>query len=325
MTVRPARAVPALPTTGPARSRLHRRRDEPVRAAPGRTPQPGRRATTHAAAIMAAIGATPVSHVTPAQSFGHSSAWQAAWHGRAVHPLPAPVLNRPSPRVLCAWSPGRLRCAACAHATQQRIRGTREDRRCDRCHAIVPKIHPDVAQFPAVVVDLPPWPAACSASAPPASTPTRSDQAGRSGASVLQDLVHRPEVTRVGFHQFVARAAAQYHDLNIRVAAMLPLQCEPFPDRLPAAALGELPDRVRAGPPVVDNQEVPHTWRVAHKSISSAAWCSRSSTLSVSSSTGNVSWPAAAIMLSVSCPASQSSARNSDSAAISPTNVSAFR
>jgi hypothetical protein len=67
----------------------------------------------------------------------------------------------PAPAIWCAWAPGRLRCTSCAHTAQQRIKGTAEDRRCDHCRRVVPTIHADMAQLPAIVVDLPPWPAKC--------------------------------------------------------------------------------------------------------------------------------------------------------------------
>lgn len=75
---------------------------------------------------------------------------------------------------------------------------------------------------------------------------------------MLQDLSGRPEVTRVGLLQLLAGTAAQHHNFDVWVAAMLPLHREALPDRLTAAALGELPHGVRAGPAVVNDQEVPH-------------------------------------------------------------------
>jgi hypothetical protein len=69
--------------------------------------------------------------------------------------------SAPEPAFWCAWAPGRLRCAACAAATQRRIRGTIEDRRCDNCRRIVPTIHADMVQLPAVVVDPATGPAKC--------------------------------------------------------------------------------------------------------------------------------------------------------------------
>ena len=122
-------------------------------------------ATTHAHTIMATIGAiggNPVRHVVPGPIF-RALIHRMQDRGLTGQLTLCPHLSytAPSPAFWCAWAPGRLRCAACAHATQQRIRGTREDRRCDHCRAIVPKIHADMAQLPAIVVDLPPWPAGC--------------------------------------------------------------------------------------------------------------------------------------------------------------------
>lgn len=67
----------------------------------------------------------------------------------------------PEPAFWCAWAPGRLRCAWCAQSTATRIRGTREDRRCDHCRKTGRVIHSDMAQLPPVVVDLPPYPPKC--------------------------------------------------------------------------------------------------------------------------------------------------------------------
>lgn len=69
--------------------------------------------------------------------------------------------SAPEPAYWCAWAPGRIRCAACAQATQRRIHGTEEDRRCDHCRTIGPTIHADMAQLPPVVINLPPWPPKC--------------------------------------------------------------------------------------------------------------------------------------------------------------------
>jgi hypothetical protein len=53
-----------------------------------------------------------------------------------------------------AFAPGRLRCPACADRVVKRIRGTVEDRRCDGCGRVVPKIHPCATQIPSIVVDV---------------------------------------------------------------------------------------------------------------------------------------------------------------------------
>lgn len=122
-------------------------------------------ATGHANAIMAAVAAiegTPVRQVTPGRIFQALIA-RMRQRGMAGQLTLCPHLSytAPSPAFWCAWAPGRLRCAACAHGAQRRIRGTREDMRCDHCRTVVPQIHPDMAQLPAIVVDLPPWPAGC--------------------------------------------------------------------------------------------------------------------------------------------------------------------
>jgi hypothetical protein len=56
-----------------------------------------------------------------------------------------------------AWAPGKIRCPVCTDRAHRRIRGTREDKRCDHCKRITTRIHPDAAQLPAVVVNLPPF------------------------------------------------------------------------------------------------------------------------------------------------------------------------
>jgi hypothetical protein len=55
-----------------------------------------------------------------------------------------------------AYAPGRLRCPRCAQAVVNRIRGTREDNRCDGCRKHTRRIHPDAVQLPPLVVDLAP-------------------------------------------------------------------------------------------------------------------------------------------------------------------------
>ena len=79
---------------------------------------------------------------------------------RTADALPAPVLHRASTRdlVRLGTRPAPLRQLRPQHAPA-RIRGTAEDRRCDHCRHVVPVIHADMAQLPAIVVDLPPWPA----------------------------------------------------------------------------------------------------------------------------------------------------------------------
>lgn len=122
-------------------------------------------ATTHATAIMATVAKLDggqVRHVTPGPVFQVliDRMRQRALTGQLTL-CPHLSYTSPSPAFWCAWAPGRLRCPACAHAVQKRIRGTREDRRCDHCRAVGPTIHPDMAQLPAIVIDLPPWRPGC--------------------------------------------------------------------------------------------------------------------------------------------------------------------
>jgi hypothetical protein len=122
-------------------------------------------ATTQAAEIMGALAAlegTRIQHTYPGPVFSAliHRLQQRAIAGELTF-CPHLSCTAPAPAFWCAWAPGRLRCASCAHATQKRIKGTPEDRRCDNCRAIVPTIHADMVQLPAVVVDLPPWPAGC--------------------------------------------------------------------------------------------------------------------------------------------------------------------
>jgi hypothetical protein len=122
-------------------------------------------ATTGAARILAALGAldgTPVRHTIPGPIYSaliHRMQQRAITGNLTL--CPHLSYTAPEPSFWCAWAPGRLRCSACAQATHTRIRGTIEDRRCDHCRKTVRTIHPDAAQLPAVVVDLPPWPVKC--------------------------------------------------------------------------------------------------------------------------------------------------------------------
>jgi hypothetical protein len=122
-------------------------------------------ATTHAAAMMAAISQaerTPIQHTRPGPILGAliGRLQQRALGGQLTL-CPHLSYTHPAPAIWCAWAPGRLRCASCAHTAHQRIKGTREDRTCDHCRETGPLIHADMAQLPAVVVDLAPWPAQC--------------------------------------------------------------------------------------------------------------------------------------------------------------------
>jgi hypothetical protein len=107
-------------------------------------------------AVLAAMDGTPVRHTRPGPMFG---AIIGRFRNRALAGqltlCPHLSWTAPAPAFWCAWAPGRLRCATCAQATHKRIRGTREDRRCDRCRRVVQRIHADTVQLPSVVVDLP--------------------------------------------------------------------------------------------------------------------------------------------------------------------------
>jgi hypothetical protein len=122
-------------------------------------------ASTHAHAILAEAGrreGEPVRHVTPGPVLQTLiTSMQARGMTGQLTLCPHLSYTAPEPAAWCAWAPGRLRCPPCAAATANRIRGTREDRRCDHCRKIVPVIHQGMAQLPPVVVDLPPWPAKC--------------------------------------------------------------------------------------------------------------------------------------------------------------------
>lgn len=122
-------------------------------------------ASSHANAIMAAIASldgTPVRHEEPGPVI-KTLITRIEARGLTGQLTLCPHLSwtAPEPAFWCAWAPGRLRCASCARTVSLRIRGTREDLRCDRCRKTVPKIHADMAQLPPVVVDLPPWPPGC--------------------------------------------------------------------------------------------------------------------------------------------------------------------
>jgi len=124
-----------------------------------------RAASGHASAAMAmvaTIDGTPIRHATPGPVM---QALIARMRIRAASGqltlCPHLSYTSPAPAFWCAWAPGRLRCTGCAAAANARIRGTREDRRCDHCRGVGPVIHPDLAQLPPVVVDLPPYPPKC--------------------------------------------------------------------------------------------------------------------------------------------------------------------
>jgi hypothetical protein len=118
-----------------------------------------------AARIMHLIGVldgTPVQNRVPGPVYA-ALVSRMRQRGMAGQLTLCPHLSytAPEPAFWVAWAPGRLRCPACAQTAHKRIRGTIEDRRCDHCHTVVPRIHPDMVQLPAVVVDFMPGPAKC--------------------------------------------------------------------------------------------------------------------------------------------------------------------
>jgi hypothetical protein len=122
-------------------------------------------AAAHAARVMHLLAEAEggaVQHVQPGRIFRAiiSRMQQCAITGQTTL-CPHLTYTAPQPAFWCAWAPGRLRCAACAHQANLRVRGTPEDRRCDHCQKTTRTIHPGIAQLPAIVVDLPPFPAGC--------------------------------------------------------------------------------------------------------------------------------------------------------------------
>lgn len=122
-------------------------------------------ASAHANAILAEVGrrdGTPIRHEMPGPVL---QALIIRMQTRALAGqltlCPHLSCTAPEPAVWTVWAPGRIRCPQCADVTAKRIRGTREDRRCDHCRKIVPVIHQCMAQLPPVVVDLPPCPPKC--------------------------------------------------------------------------------------------------------------------------------------------------------------------
>jgi hypothetical protein len=113
-------------------------------------------------ACLAQLESTTVRNVTPGPVH---RALISRMHARALSGqltlCPDLSYDAPSPAFWVVWAPGRLRCASCAETASRRIHGTAEDRRCDHCRKTGPKIHPDLAQLPPVVVDMPPFPPKC--------------------------------------------------------------------------------------------------------------------------------------------------------------------
>jgi hypothetical protein len=62
----------------------------------------------------------------------------------------------PAVAVWLAYAPGRLRCLPCTGRVAVRVKGTREDRRCDHCRAVVNAVHSTATLLPPVVLDLAP-------------------------------------------------------------------------------------------------------------------------------------------------------------------------
>lgn len=54
----------------------------------------------------------------------------------------------PTPGVWLPWAPGKIRCQDCAGLEMTRIAGTKEDRRCDQCGTIQPKIRSHMVLTP---------------------------------------------------------------------------------------------------------------------------------------------------------------------------------
>lgn len=115
-------------------------------------------ATRHAVKILGAIAASdngsryrrgtpgPVMTAVVRKLTGRASSGRLTLCGHLSWAAPQPAF-------WTAWAPGRLRCAYCTETVQHRIRGTREDRRCDHCRAVTRRIHPDRVQLPAIVLD----------------------------------------------------------------------------------------------------------------------------------------------------------------------------
>ncbi|MFC7382854.1 hypothetical protein [Sphaerisporangium rhizosphaerae] len=61
----------------------------------------------------------------------------------------------PRPAFWSPWAAGKVRCAPCAGRAYTRIKGTTEDRRCDRCRRRMTVTNSLAWQLPAVVLTLP--------------------------------------------------------------------------------------------------------------------------------------------------------------------------
>ncbi|MGS2640251.1 hypothetical protein [Streptosporangium sp. G12] len=67
--------------------------------------------------------------------------------------------SAPQPAFWAPWAPGKIRCPPCAERAYRRIKGTREDKRCDHCRRACVKITSLVVQLPAILVNVAPLPA----------------------------------------------------------------------------------------------------------------------------------------------------------------------
>ncbi|MEV4752159.1 hypothetical protein AB0K21_37865 [Streptosporangium sp. NPDC049248] len=61
----------------------------------------------------------------------------------------------PQPAFWVPWAAGKIRCAPCADRAYQRIKNTREDRKCDRCRRTMVTTNTLGWQLPAVILTLP--------------------------------------------------------------------------------------------------------------------------------------------------------------------------
>ena len=120
-------------------------------------------ATRHAHQVVHAMASRQGTNVTHNASPGPiTRGLIAKMHARMLsneldgHPALCPHLSyrRPAVGFWCAYAPGKIRCAGCAHRAVRRIEGTSEDSRCDHCRKLTRTIHPDAVQLPALVASL---------------------------------------------------------------------------------------------------------------------------------------------------------------------------
>lgn len=70
---------------------------------------------------------------------------------------PCPHTSADGRGIVALWNPSRIVCAACADVLNDGVKGTEEDRRCDRCDTVNDTIHPFsvlASGFPRLVVML---------------------------------------------------------------------------------------------------------------------------------------------------------------------------